>query len=332
MALNAGGGRIWLRPLEIGDVLDGTFQVYRRTFVPIVTVMAVVVIPTTLLSLPFAMLAGFNEATLARFFQDSANLGAMIGGFVVIVLLAVVASLAQLVAAGAAVRVASNGILGQPISVRDAYREALSRFGSLSLVSLCVGIPVALLVVTCIGIPVAVFVGLGWSLVFQAILLEGRGAIDSMRRSWQLVDGHRWRLLASMFLTGLIVALLVSVPAGLFGFLTGIAAIATGGNEVAMMAFQVGDAIFQAAGQSLFGAIGYITATLLYYDLLVRKEAFDLQQRLPNVEIAQPTGPQQYPQYPQQSPQYPPQNSGSPPYPQQPSQVPPRFPPPPPSP
>jgi hypothetical protein len=226
------------------------------------------------------------------------------------------------------VRVASDGILGQPVSVGDAYRESLGRFWSLLLVSICVGIPIGLLVVTCIGIPVAIFVGLGWSLVFQAILLEGRGAIEAMGRSWNLVDGHRWRLLASVFLIGLIVALLVSVPAGLFGFLAGIGMVAVGGNQTAMMAIQVGDAIFQAAGQTLFGAIGYITTTLLYYDLRVRKEAFDLQQRLPQVEIAQPTG---YPQHPQQPP-YPPQAPGYPPYQQQPPREPPRIPPPPPAP
>ncbi len=33
-------------------------------------------------------------------------------------------------------------------------------------------------------------------------------------------------------------------------------------------------------GQSLFGGLSLITATLVYYALLVRQEAFDLQQRI----------------------------------------------------
>ena len=120
---------------------------------------------------------------MARFFENPANLGAVIGGVAVIFLLAIVANLAQLLAAGAAVRIASDGILGRPTSVGEAYREAFGRFWSLLLVSFCVGIPIALLVITCIGIPVAVYLGLGWSLVFQAIMLEGHGAFDAMRRS-----------------------------------------------------------------------------------------------------------------------------------------------------
>jgi hypothetical protein len=33
-------------------------------------------------------------------------------------------------------------------------------------------------------------------------------------------------------------------------------------------------------GQALFGGLGLITATLVYYDLRVRREAFDLRQRV----------------------------------------------------
>ena len=331
MAMNAGGGGIRLRPLEIGDVLDATFQVYRRSFIPIITVMAVVVVPTSLLSLIAVLTMGVGQRSLF----DSISVGASIAVVAAIFVLAIVASLAQLIAAGAAVRVSSNSILGEPISVGDAYREALGRLWSLLLASICVGIPIGLLVLlVCIGWPVAVFVGLGWSLYFQAIMLEGHGAIDSMRRSWELVSGHRWRLLVCLFLIGLITALLVSIPAGLFGFVAGIVVVVTGGSEFALMLMQIGNTVFQAAGQTLFGAVGYITATLLYYDLMVRKEAFDLQQRLPHVEITPPQQPG-YPQYPPQAPQNP-QTPGYPPSPQQPPQypppAPPRVPPPPPSP
>ena len=143
------------------------------------------------------------------------------------------------------------------------------------------GIPIALLVITCIGIPVAVYLGLGWSLVFQAIILEGHGTFDAMRRSSDLVSGHRWRLLACLVLIGLIVWLLISIPTGLFSFAASIVMAASGSTTVRVLT-QIGNALFQAAGQTLFGAIGLVTATLLYYDLRVRKEAFDLQQRLPD--------------------------------------------------
>jgi hypothetical protein len=336
MATNAWGGGIRLRPLEIGDVLDETFRVYKRQFVPLITVMGLVVIPTSLVTLPLVLLGAVNEATLERFFRDGLNLGLMIGGVAAIVVVAIISSLAQLLAAGAAVRVASGGILGQPVSVGDAYREAFGHFDSLLLASFVVFVPVSLLVITCIGIPFAIFVGLGWSLVFQAILLEGHGAIDAMRRSWELVGGHRWRLLACLVLIGVIVWLLVSIPTGLFSFLSAGLAAASGGSQTMMMVANVGNVVFQAAGQTLFGAIGLVTTTLLYYDLRIRKEAFDLQQRLPHGDSQQAWQAPQYSQQPPYSPQDPsyPQQPQQPPYaPEDPQQHPPRppqIPPPPP--
>ena len=47
---------------------------------------------------------------------------------------------------------------------------------------------------------------------------------------------------------------------------------------------QAGNVLFSAIGQTFFGGIIYITAALLYYDLRIRKEAFDLEQRLPAME------------------------------------------------
>ena len=327
MAMDTGPRGIRLRPLEIGDVLDETFQVYRRNFVPLITAMAIVVVPSSLLSLIGTLITGVGQAGLFDRLSPEASLavlGAGIAAALVFVVLAVVAGLAHLVAAGAVVRIASNAVLGQPYSIQDAYREAFGRFGSLLLVSICVSIVLMLLVVTCIGIPVAVFVGLGWSVVLQAIMLEGHGAIDAMRRSWALVGGHRWRLLVCYFLIGLIVWLLLSIPTGIFTFVGLGVATASGGSGIAVMLVQIGQVIFQAAGQVLFGAIGYITATLIYYDLRVRKEAFDLQQRLP----ADPGYPQQYaPGYPAQyPPQYPQAPQQPPQYPQQPPQYPPQYP------
>src|ERR1043165_6724518 len=58
MAIGPGSGGMRLRPLDIGDVLDETFRIYRRRFVPIVKTMAVVVVPSSLLSLEGELAAG----------------------------------------------------------------------------------------------------------------------------------------------------------------------------------------------------------------------------------------------------------------------------------
>jgi hypothetical protein len=298
MATGSGSGGIRLRPLDIGDVLDETFRVYRRQFLSLITAMAVVVVPTSLLSLLIALLTGINPTGMNRFnnIQDGRDFAAIAVAVVVIVIVAIVASLAHLVAAAAIIQIASGGILGEPVSIGAAFRRGLGSFGWMLLASIVIGVPISLLVITCIGIPVAIYLGLGWALVFQAIVLEGYGPMGALGRSSGLVDGHRWRLLACTLLIGLITAVLVSVPAGLFGFIGGIVAVATGGSPAALTMVQVGNVVFQALGQTLFGAIAYITTTLLYYDLRIRKEAFDLQQRLP--QPGAPQSPLDVPQVP----------------------------------
>jgi len=280
MAIGPWGG-IRLRPLDIGDVLDETFRVYRRQFLPLVTTMAVVVAPAALVTLAVTLATGFSGPAITRAVQERGDPTALIVGGVVIFLLSVVTGIIHLAAVGAATLIAAGAILGQSIGVGEAYRRAFSHFGSLFSVGFAAGLPVALLICTCLGIPIAIFVGLGWSLVSPVILLEGRGPIEAMRRSWELVRGHRWRLLACWLLIGLIVYLLVSIPSGLFSFLWTILLGLNGSSPGLAMLVQAGNVIFSAVGQVLFGAVVYITAALLYYDLRIRKEAFDLEQRLP---------------------------------------------------
>ena len=50
-------------------------------------------------------------------------------------------------------------------------------------------------------LPVWVYVRLGLLLVPQAVALEGLQPVDSLRRSWSLVSGHRWMLLWYSILT-----------------------------------------------------------------------------------------------------------------------------------
>jgi hypothetical protein len=284
--MGPGLGGIRARPLGIVDTLDATFQVYRRHFVAFITVMGVVIVPSAVLSLVVVLAAGLGETSLVRNVSPEVLLGVGIVGVLAIIVLAIVASLAQLVAGGAAILLASGAILGQPIGVGEAFRTAFSRIGGLLLASIVVFLPLSLLITTCLGIPVAIYLGLGWVLVFQALLIERLGAIDAMRRSWHLVNGHRWRLLACLLLVGVIVWLLVSIPAGVFSVLGVIGAVISANSLAAILTMQIGQVALQALAQTLFGSIIYITATLLYYDLRMRKEAFDPQQ---GAEVATPT-------------------------------------------
>jgi len=278
--MDRGGFGMRLRPLGIGDVLDETFRLWRRHFLAFVVTMAVVVAPAALLGILIQLVVGVNPnfGNFDRMSQETL-LGLGIVAVVAAVIFGIVAGIVYLFATIAVVHLASNAVLGQPVDVREAYRYATGRSGAVVLTSLLIGLAVGLLVVTCIGIPVAVWLGLGWSVAMPAIVIERLGAIDGMRRSWDLVRGHRWRLLVVFVLMGLISYILVSLPGALATFVVLPAMLFASDNPALLALANAFNTLMSAVGQALFGSLGLIVGTLVYYDLLVRNEAFDLRQR-----------------------------------------------------
>jgi hypothetical protein len=100
-----------------------------------------------------------------------------------------------------------------------------------------------------------------------AILIEGQRAIPSLRRSSELVRGHRGKV----FWVLLIVNLLQAVLAGGVGMMTDVFFSAAAGRA-AILSTAVGNLL------SIFlTPLGIIAAILLYYDMRIRKEGFDLE-------------------------------------------------------
>jgi membrane-anchored glycerophosphoryl diester phosphodiesterase (GDPDase) len=117
----------------------------------------------------------------------------------------------------------------------------------------------------------------------QAIVLEDRQALAGLQRSWRLVGGSFWRTLAIMLLMGILIYLISALPAGILSFsLT----LASGGSTSNLM--------FNQAISTLVAEIGIIIAlplqlavyTLLYYDLRIRKEGYDIEMM--SQQAAQP--------------------------------------------
>jgi hypothetical protein len=316
MAMEAGGAGTRLRPLGLSDVLDETFRVYRRQFRAFVTVIGLVAVPSSLISIAFVVAFGaFDFQALARG-GNSSQMLTTLGVMVAVALpLGILYGLARLVAGAAAVQVASDAILGLTPNVGAAYREAFGRLWALLGGGFLPFLATGLLVMTCIGIPFAIYIGLGWALIVPLIMLEGMGMSAAMGRSWELVRGHRWRLLIALFLIGLITYLLVSIPSGLFSFVGNILVFALHAGQWGTVAVSTGNVLFGTLGETLFGSIIYIALTLFYYDLRIRKEAFDLQQRAASAEFSAGTSQGGYAAgaaYPGQAP-YPSQDWAGPP-------------------
>jgi hypothetical protein len=302
MPAQVGSGRF--RSMAVGEWLDATFTMYRRNFVLIASISAVVQVPYALLTWllfeitgvasfvrsPFASI-GTQTITPAQAQQlINSYLGVLaVSVGLILVSLFVIVPLGE----AATTRAVSDRYLDRPSSLLAAYRAALGRLrsliamililiaayaGSIVVIFVLVGVlasvgggPVAVLIaiLAFLGlIPALVFVYVRTVVAVPAIVLERASGWHGLQRSWQLTKGRFWPTLGRMALLAIIAAIISSVVAAIFDL--------PGGALFPSNSF-VFDQVASAVAAVFVGPITYIGVTLLYYDIRIRKEGFDIE-------------------------------------------------------
>ncbi|HEY8543436.1 MAG TPA: glycerophosphoryl diester phosphodiesterase membrane domain-containing protein, partial [Acidimicrobiales bacterium] len=125
-------------------------------------------------------------------------------------------------------------------------------------------------------LPYVVFLHVKLALAAPALVLERRGVVDAMRRSWRLVAGDFWRVFGILFLAYLITQLVGFVLSLPFTFAAVLITILGEAGTAAMLLA----AIAIVAGTTVASMITYPFQAgvygLLYTDRRMRAEAFDL--------------------------------------------------------
>jgi hypothetical protein len=159
------------------------------------------------------------------------------------------------------VRAIGAAYLGRQLPAGDALRFALGRIWPLFVAGtsayLLIGLGAIALLVP------GVILACGYSVIAQVVMLEDLpGGTDALPRSWQLTKGYKGKALG----LGIVIMLLFLLPALVAGFL--------------IVLFPVSEVVINIAGE-LFQMLVYpvfaAAFTLFYYDLRVRKEAFDVE-------------------------------------------------------
>ncbi len=284
-----------LRPMGIGDILDLTFRLYKSRFVTFLMIALVCFVPFALLMSLFQMSAGvaqsggfglpaikapsgsFVASVAVRtggqggvlFAQQAPgggvlaspqplNLGAMLAYllgsvlFLFIVMPLCRAALTHNIAAA---------YLGHELGAWESYARALPTLGRLLVAAFLSGVVMMLGFVLCI-VPGILF-GLWFMLTIPVLVLEDRGPMASIVRSRELMRGNLDKGLVLglvVWLLGIIVAAVVQVA---FRFVPW--------PHPFLRVF------FTNVFQAVVMPIQIAPAILLYYDLRIRKEAFDLQ-------------------------------------------------------
>jgi hypothetical protein len=315
-------GVIPLRPLGVGEILDGTMSTMRAYWRTVLGISLTVAVVTELVTVLFQ---GFviNDLASSKALEDpnptSDEVFRAIGGtFAGGGLVGLISLVGTVIATALLTTVTSRAVLGKPVTTGEAWRDArpqaLRLFGLIILLGLIAGVVFAVGVTPGIilavatsgpaGVLLAVLGGVGafvvmmwlmirFSLASPALMLEKQSIRKSLSRSVKLVRGSWWRVLGIQLLATIIASIMSSIIALPFAF----AAMALDGNGItgflSSASNQVGwtfliiSGIGTVIGSTLTFPITAGVVVLLYIDQRIRREALD-------IELARAAGVQGY--------------------------------------
>ncbi len=247
----------------MSGLLNETFAVYGKHFWRFVGMVAIVHVPVSLLTLVIMLVMGTGEAT--------------------VIVAGLVSFSATVFVWGSAVFAVGQHYLLGDVRIGECYKRAWWRVLSLMLLGVIVAtaLLVAPGVLTRIGEPLvsgfvsllaipAIVLSVYWSVSVPTVIMENCGPLGALRRSTALIRGSWWRVFGITIVFGLVVlglAILLTLPFALGTKVVG-ADIASG--VPAVIQFLVSLVV-----ETVVPPVAFIAGTLLYYDLRVRKEAFD---------------------------------------------------------
>ncbi|HEX9744309.1 MAG TPA: glycerophosphoryl diester phosphodiesterase membrane domain-containing protein [bacterium] len=270
-------GPIEIRPMELGDILDGTFKIYRAAPMVFLGIVSIFLLFPLLLQ---TYGASFNIGGRENSLEMIGNLGQVLvftlsGAFLALIL--------QPMAQAVIVQVVSEIVLGKSPGIMESIKKTGSKcwtvLGATMLLSLILGGGLVVAGVVTLGfglliaIPVFFYFLVRLAFFSQAIVLDNRGVMDSYQRSFNLTDKLFWRVFGITFVIGLIVGI-ISYAVSQMGVFMSIMLDKIPG--VPNLTARVVYVILATAISCLVYPIQYIGYTLLYYDTRIRKEGFDL--------------------------------------------------------
>jgi len=259
-----------LRPLSLGELLDRTFTLYRQHFVLFAGITAIPQLLILLYNLLLGSLSGATREPITGQVQvapASMSAGVAVASLIAILLYFV----AYLFAQGGTFFAVSELYLGRTTTIGASLQrmrgKVLKLLGVTILNGLVVGAATILLIIP------GIYMACRLITCVPAALLEDLGPGESLSRSYDLTKNEAGRAFVIFLLYVLLLAVAVVVFEAPFTFLANFSANSPDMAHVWTAASQVGRFLARVL------VLPYLTiaTAVFYYDLRVRKEAFDLQ-------------------------------------------------------
>ncbi len=295
-------GVVPLRPLGVGEIIDGAISTMRRHWKLQLGLSAAVVTVVSLLQAGALFLLYRNTSGISGGEITGPESEPSAAANVAQVVTVVIGQLAQMVLLGILVFIVSRAVLGQDVTPAQAWaavRPHLWKLIWLSvlimlLMGVVIGIPLLITIAVAvadaptaaiittavvgelIAVPTAVWLWVRLGVAAPALVLERTGIAGAMRRSAGLVRRSWWRVFGVLLLSTVVSTILGGIIQTPFTFGAVLTGFDLDGNEAPGVWFYV----LTTIGTSIAGTITYPftagVAALLYIDLRMRREALDI--------------------------------------------------------
>lgn len=296
-------GIVPLRPLGLGEILDGAFKAVRANPRVMFGLSALVVtIAVAIESVITWYVSGLIDGAIAdatasssSMFNESDLDG--IGGVLGQLVTAPITSIVTTILTGWLIISVSRSVIGQTVSPREVLRSR--RIWLVLGFTLLVGVAAAVVVSAYVGLVVlfasqdqvglAVLVGLVGGLLLvvllvlvavrtllvpPALMLEGKRFRPTVARAWRLTRGSFWRLLGIYLLVSLLVGVIAQVvvtPAAILSAL--VFSDPLGEKFVSIVVTGIASIIAMTLSTTYLASV----VALLYIDVRMRREGLDVE-------------------------------------------------------
>ncbi|MFE4540622.1 glycerophosphoryl diester phosphodiesterase membrane domain-containing protein [Streptomyces scopuliridis] len=301
-------GVIPLRPLGVGEILDGAVSTMRTHWRVVLSVTLAVAVVSQIADilfrrylLPEPVELDPNASPSEVLSQAADSLSSTLVSEIPALAILIIGTLFT---TAVLTIVISRSVLGRPVKLSEAWKEARPRLPQLlgltlllplmSAAIMTVAILPGLLMgsaggaaLTALGgmaaLAVVVWLMVRFSLASPALMLERQSVLSAMRRSAKLVTGAWWRTFGILLLTLLIsflISLIIAIPTAIIATAVdsaGLAGLLSGSGPDYSWPYLIVTGIGSVIASTITYPISAGVTVLLYIDQRIRREALDLE-------------------------------------------------------
>ena len=303
-------GIVPLRPLGLGEILDGAVAYIRGNPRAVLGVSVVLAVAAAVLELVTNLL---TWGAISRSIDDltnsldgfdtpatSADTSAQLSSTLLDLVASGISLFIGVVATGLFTILIGHAVLGRRIRAGQAWAEARGRLlrllgltlliGLVTIGIFVAGVVVAIVLTAALGgvglavgallviglIPLAIWLWVSWSLAAPTLMLERTGVIVAMRRSFRLVRPAWWRIFGIELLAAIIAGVITTVVSIPFTVIGGVSIFTAADPTSIPWLYLVGSALGSLVAAVVVQPFSAGVTALLYVDQRIRREALDL--------------------------------------------------------